>query len=55
MTAREYALAQGWDFSHIKATAVKGVSPYDVEALATTDLPPSDLLAYCVERAQDAD
>lgn len=54
MTAHEFALAMGWDFSAIEATAKNGVSAYDIEALESTDLTEAEVLAWCKEQVNES-
>ena len=53
MTAREYALARGWDFGCIEATAREGVSSEDYEALQGTGLTPAALQEWCRTRLHE--
>lgn len=46
-TPHEFALANGWDWTCIVATAEFGVSDVDVEALAETDVSEEQLLTWC--------
>lgn len=53
-TPQAFALANGWDFCCIEATAAKGVSPVDVEALAETSVTADELLTWCREQVAAA-
>jgi hypothetical protein len=54
MDAHEYALARGWDFWQIAATATLGVAPEDRAALADTDLSPEALRDWCRRQLRDS-
>ena len=48
----QYAIAQGWDFTCIEATAARGVSEADAEVLTRAQC--SRLLAWCRAEARSA-
>ena len=50
LTPHEYALARGWSYEHIEATARLGAAEEDQQVLGAAEV--AALVAWCVDRVE---